>query len=176
MHRLILVLSITVLALPTAAQTTSPTPEVLDQLYKCKALTDDSARLACYDAGVGRVEEAQATGELVAIDREAAKEIKRESFGFNIPSLPKIGLPSFGSDNDADEVTVLKIDRTKKKPRGDYYFYTENGQVWEQVDGAGLRRTPRGDDNTLHVRKAAIGSFLAQLNGKGSGIRVRRIK
>jgi len=176
-HLIAFPLSVLCFAASLDAQTTPATPDVLSQLYKCKQLTDDAARLACYDTGVGRVEQAQETGELVAIDRQAAEEIKRESFGFKIPSLPKIGFPSFGNDDDkADTTTILKLARTRKKARGDYYFYTENGQIWEQVDGAGLRRPPRGDDNTLHIRKAAIGSFLAQVNGTGPGIRVRRIE
>lgn len=178
-HLFAICLSVSCFTLPASAQTPPATPDVLNQLYKCKNLTDNTARLACYDASVGRVEQAQETGELVAIDRKAAKKIKRESFGFNIPSLPKIGFPSFGNDDatdDVDDVTVLNIKRTKKKARGDYYFYTDNGQIWEQVDGTGLRRAPRGDDHTLHIRKAAIGSFLAQVDGKGSGIRVRRIE
>ncbi|WP_017930094.1 hypothetical protein [Robiginitomaculum antarcticum] len=165
------------LSAPSVAQISAPTPEVLTQLYKCKELTNDGARLACYDAGVGLVEQAQETGDLVAIDREAAEGIKRDSFGFNIPSLPKLGFPSFGGDDDAkDDVTIVAITRTKTKARGDYIFYTENGQVWEQVDGRSLRRAPRGNDNQLHIRKAAIGSFLAQVNGTGPGIRVRRVE
>ncbi len=170
-------LIISCLAAPLSAQTAPATPQVLTQLYKCKQIVDDAARLTCYDAGVGRVEKAQKTGELVAIDREAAKEIKRESFGFNIPSLPKISFPSFGDDDDdKSALTVLQIKRSKKKARGDYIFYTENDQVWEQVDGLGLRRVPRGADNELHVRKAAMGSFLARVNGQGASIRVRRIQ
>lgn len=157
------------------AQNAPQTPEVLAQLYKCKTVSDDAARLACFDAGVGRVEQAEVNGELLAIDRQAAQEIKRESFGFNIPSLPRLSLPSFGGDDDEQQdVTVLAIERVKTNRSGEFVFYTKNGQIWEEINRTSMRARPKGDDMMLHIRKAAMGSFLAQVNGKGAGMRVRR--
>lgn len=149
------------------------TPEVLESLFACKTIENPEERLACYDEGVGRVEQAQSSGDLVAIDKQAAEQIKRESFGFNIPSLPKIAFPKLGSDDSLDETVILTIERYRVSARNKYTFYMDNGQVWEQVDGE-VRRKPRGSNQTLHIRPAALGSFIAQINGKGSGIRVRR--
>lgn len=149
------------------------TPEVLEALFACKTIASPEERLACYDEGVGRVEQAQSSGDLVAIDKESAQQIKRESFGFNIPSLPKIAFPKLGGGDDIDETVVLTIERYKVSPRKKYTFYMANGQVWEQIDGE-VRRKPRGKDQTLHIRPAALGSFIAQINGTGPGIRVRR--
>lgn len=155
-----------------AQNETSNTPEVLESLFACKTIEDAEARLACYDEGVGRVEQAQSTGELVAIDKEAAEQIKRDSFGFNIPSLPKFAFPKLGTDGREDEFVTLEVENYRIRPRGEYVFYTSNGQTWEQTDGT-IRRVPKGGF-TLEIKPAALGSYLARIDGEGRSFRVKR--
>lgn len=165
-----------------SAQSADQTPDVLKKLYSCKDIAAPMERLACYDSSVGRVESAQETGELVAIDREAAEEIKKESFGFNIPSLPKIGFlsrrPDTNSGAVADETSddriILAIDRIKTLPRGEIRFYLQNGQIWQQNSKTRISKLKKGQENFLHIRKASVGSYLAQVNGKGPGMRIKR--
>jgi len=168
--------------LPSTAS--GQTPDVLAKLYECKALTDNAARLNCYDAAAGRVEAAQQTGELVAIDREAAEEIQRDSFGFNIPSLPKISLFNRANKDkkdapsakaDFDEV-VFPIKSVRKMNNGRVKFYLENGQVWQQTQDKRVPKIRSGQTYSLQIKKAALGSFMGRVNGKGSGIRIKRVK
>jgi hypothetical protein len=58
----------------------------LVQVYACAEKTPDAVRLACYDQAVSALRTAQAQGEVTAIDKGQARQIERESFGFNLPS------------------------------------------------------------------------------------------
>lgn len=83
---------------PASAQDAPANP--LAAVIACGQITDDAERLACFDREVATIESATQTGELVAVDRAAVREIERDAFGFNLPSLPRISL--FRSLNTAD--------------------------------------------------------------------------
>lgn len=57
-------------------------------------------------------------------------------------------------------------------------FFMSNGQVWEQADSLKVRipKVRNGKTNTATISKAALGSFMLRINGKGSAIRVRRVR
>ena len=62
--------------------------QVLEALTKCADLTDDKARLACYDALAPRVKDALATPpSAVASNAPPTKEEQESWFGFNIDNL-----------------------------------------------------------------------------------------
>jgi len=58
-----------------------------EAVIKCQNITDNNARLACYDKNIQNLTNAQSTGDLIVIDKESADNIERDSFGFNIPSI-----------------------------------------------------------------------------------------
>jgi hypothetical protein len=148
----------------------------LSILYDCAGIESPDARLACFDKSVASLKTAEENKDLVAIDAQSAKKLKKEAFGFNLPSLPKIGLPSFGGDKDGKENLVVGVDSVSKG-RGGYIFRMENGQVWQQSTGS-FNYIPKGD-LTATIKPAAMGSFKISLNnGKTTvrGMRVRRIE
>lgn len=159
------------------AQTKEAGQSPLAVLYECAALTDDAARLACYDSKVANLQVKEERKEIVAIDADAARTIKREAFGFSLPSLPKLGLPSIGgSDDSGPDVLTFPVDSVRKQGR-DYVFYMENGQVWRQSGGR-LNYIPKGD-LTATIKSGAIGSYMLSLsNGKERvrGMRVKRVE
>lgn len=171
-----------------AAMTVSPmtagaqTPDVLTKLYSCKSITDSTARLKCYDQNIGFVETAQETGNLIAIDKAGARKIQKESFGFNIPSIPKLGF--FGnkktkgeksSGDDGFQTVTLEIMSAKKLANGRYQFKLKNDQIWVQTEVSRVPIISKKRTNMIRIKKAALGSFIAQINGSG-GIRVKRIE
>lgn len=159
-----------------AAQESPPSPPVLDQVYACANVSAEAERLACYDAAVGRLRQAQTSGELVAVDRAQAEEIRRDAFGFSLPSLPRLFGGGFsgrddGPDQVIDEIT-LQIARIQRRPDGKHWIHMDNGQVWAMVDSAqSNRRMETGAQVT--VRRAAVGSFMMSFGG-GQALRVRR--
>lgn len=169
------------LAGPVAAQQqTSPgNPGVLDQVYQCRSITDEAQRLACYDGAVGRLQEAQNTGNLVAVDRGQAQEMDREAFGFSLPSLSRIF--GGGSNNSASASTPQfeRVDNIQMEIAGVTHrrnlpstFRMTNGQVWVQIDDEVARNVREGGSVT--IVRASMGSYLMRVEAGGPAIRVRR--
>ncbi|HYD87994.1 MAG TPA: hypothetical protein VEA80_11000 [Vitreimonas sp.] len=157
-----------------AAQEERPAnPQVLDQVYACANIADETQRLACYDGAVGRLRDAQTSGNLVAVDRQQAQEIEREAFGFSLPSLPRI-FGNRGNEAAAPEIAemALTIDRVVTRRNGPATFYMSNGQVWTQIDDENARNARAGGQVT--IRRATLGSFLMSVEAGGPAIRVRR--
>jgi hypothetical protein len=188
--RLVFGLSAALLATAAVQAQDAEEAGVLDAVYACSDVEDATARLACFDAAVGELKSSEAAGEFVAVDSTKAREVEREAFGFNLPSLPKIfglgrgdaeeneGSSGASLTRNAFEAPVdnveLPIRRIATRPDGkNKRFYLENGQVWRQIDGRRLR--VRGDGPfTAHIRRAALGSYLLQIDGDGPAVRVKR--
>lgn len=201
---------------PASAQSAGQ-PDELEAIYACKSISDSLERLACYDNSVGRFEAAQKSGEVVAVSKTAIEKVKRDAFGFNIPSLPGLSTlfggnrkdsksaaksndltdpvkeaavtstpnraakpPATQALPDARDMKEVTLDIRKmtefgyKKTR----FFMTNGQVWEQLDTTRLRipKKRNGEPLKANISKAALGSFVLQINGKGSDIRVKRVR
>ncbi len=152
----------------------------LSVLYTCSEISDPVKRLACFDRSVAGLRTAEQNKEVVAIDAKVARKIKREAFGFNLPSLskiglPKIALPSLGKKDEAD-MLVADVQSVRKSGRK-YVITLKNGQVWRQVGGR-LTYVPKGDLKAT-IKPKSVGSFVLSLNnGKTTvrGLRVRRIQ
>ncbi len=199
------------------AQTVSPeeTPEI-SAIFACQTETDAMKRLACYDEAVGRFETANEQGEVVTISKQQVEAVKKDSFGFNIPSLPKLG-SLFGGKKTAKAQSESKLTapavvqndpkpkakKAKTKPRKSEAIasaeikeitidikkvqefgykklrvFLVNGQVWEQTDSTRIKlpRSRKSDIGSATVRRAALGSYLMQINGKGKAFRVKRVR
>lgn len=160
------------LAAPAIAQESPQRPAILDQVYACANITGEAERLTCYDAAVGRLREAQNSGNLVAVDRAQAQEIERDAFGFSLPSLPRL----FGNRNTeaAPPIaeTSLEIARVSRRPNLPATFTMTNGQVWTQIGTENTGRVREG--GAVTIRRAALGSFLMSVEAGGPAIRVRR--
>lgn len=169
-----------VAALAAVASAQTPTsagqsPEVLARVYACTATTNDAERLACYDAAVGALKSAQAKGEITTIDKAQAKAIERESFGFNLPSLPKLAFPDLFGGGDAPAPTaevkgVIRRVGGQSKP----IFTLDNGQVWQSVDSDTNRNAREGASVT--IRRGLSNSYLMSVETGGTALRVRRVE
>jgi len=175
--------------LPTAYASDDPVvPSPLMTLYECANITVDSERLACFDSKVSNIRKLEENKEFIAIDKATAKSLKKESFGFNLPSIPKLG-KLFKSENksgenseanfseDSDRVSLI-LTKANQYAYQKMRFYFDNGQVWDQVNSESVR-IPKGKDgkpNIAKIRKAAFGSYLMTISGNNRSIRVRRVE
>jgi hypothetical protein len=136
----------------------------------CKAKTDAAERLACYDAAMAKMEQAEASKDLVIMEKAEISKVKKGLFGF---SVPKIGL--FGDDDDDKEEVAKRLETTIKSVRSlgyDKWQVTlEDGAVWAQIDTA-RSVTPRPGDPII-LKKASMGTYFATIAGRG-GIRMKR--
>ena len=144
-------------------------------VYACKDIASDTERLACYDAAVGRLKAAEDAGEVKTFTRTEVEEVKRDSFGFSIPSLPKLafgGKDDKGKDKSDDLKEVTEAVKSIGGKRGALRVTLENGQVWVQIDDKGVN--PRGQ-KSARIYQAALGSYKMKLDG-GLAFRVKRVK
>ena len=167
-----------VIAFVMAAPALADTPASTSAVYACADIADDSERLACYDGAVGRLKAAEEAGEVATVTRAEVEQVKKDSFGFSIPSLPKLALPKLGGDGDnqgsldqiEQAITAAKLNGYKKA-----VVTLENGQVWQQTDTTKVFISKRRPPQTALVKSAAMGSYMMKLDG-GRAFRVKRIK
>jgi len=145
-------------------------------IYACSEITDDVARLACYDETVGRFEAAEAAGEVTTISKSEVEEIKKDSFGFALPSIPRIVMPKFGGDDkdDLDSVTIA-VTEVERLRYDNLRVTLENGQIWEQTDGKRVQFSKRVGVDSAKITRAAFGSFKMKLDN-GVSFRVKRLR
>ena len=166
------------LILAFSAPALAETPAGTSEVYACAAIESDSERLACYDSAVGRLKAAEEAGEVATITRAEVEEVKKDSFGFSIPSLPKLALPKLGGDKDADgalkeiqqTVTSAKLNSYKKA-----VVELESGQVWQQTDSTKITISKKRPPETATVKAASMGSYMMKLDN-GRSFKVKRIK
>ena len=163
----------TLAALSLAAGPAQPQPqqraEMLERLTACRAVADNAARLACYDAAAAALDGAERQGELVVIDRAAVNETRRQLFGFELPTLPRL----FNGDG-SDEITSIEttLERASMMGENRWVFRLADGSVWRQIDSEPVRFQNRAGQ-PVRVRRASLGSFLLTVDGSRA-VRVRR--
>lgn len=144
-------------------------------VYACAGTEDDAARLACYDAAVGRLKAAEEAGEITTITREEVENVQRDTFGLSFPSLPAIAMPRLGGNGDDDgqlDSITFAVANIERNPYDKAVVTLENGQVWIQTDGGMF--SIRGIEEA-EIQRAAFGSFKMKLDG-GRAFRVRRLR
>lgn len=182
-------LVITAMPVSALAQLAQPPGSALNSIYSCADLADPTARLACFDAAVARLRADEASGALIALDQPRAEAVRREAFGFSVPSLFRLRNPSAVTSQGTapavapaasiaeaaeEESQTFSIVRVSQRPSGTV-ITTESGQVWALTDP----RTLEGRANTpfqVRIRRATLGSFIMQVEGRNRGYRVRRVE
>jgi len=137
----------------------------------CKAMADPSERLACYDAAVGALDSAEQKGDIVVVDREQAKAVRRQAFGFTLPSLAMFERGE--KPEELNEVS-LGVERAYRSGEGKWTFELEGGAVWTQNDSETLFREPK-KGSKVEIRKASMGGYFMNVDGQRA-IRARRVK
>lgn len=149
------------------------TPErspLLSEVARCRTITPDAVRLACFDHAAGALDAAERQGEVVVVDRGQIREARRQLFGFEMPALPSM----FGRDEaeakiDAVETTLLSAGQGLD---GKWLFRLADGSEWRQIDSDPVRFQNRtGMD--VRVRRASLGSYQLTA-GRSRAVRVRR--
>lgn len=159
----------------------------LEPIYVCAAKADPTERLACFDAAVATIRAKEAKSEIVTFDKQRVEKVRREAFGFSLPSLPKLGFPAFGGPPKADgkdqsnTALVEEIEEQSfvvvgtRELGGRLVLTLENGQVWRLNDPDELN-APKRLPFKIQIRKATMGSFILTIEGRNKGYRVRRVE
>ncbi len=164
----------TILLGSTKALANPVATSALNTLYGCVEITNDIERLACLDRNLAELRSKEENKEIITIDAKTAKSIQREAFGFSLPTLPKLGLPSFGDDNNkGSDVLTLNVKSVDKRG-SKYVFHMENGQIWQQTGGR-FNYIPRGD-LAATIKSGALGSYKISLSNGNERVRGMKVK
>jgi hypothetical protein len=145
----------------------APTPAVFQAVLDCKTVADATERLACYDKTVGSLETASTQREILVAERATVKEAEKGLFGLN---LPKIRIFGGGDDDEVKEIEST-ISSFRRDENGALIITIADGARWKQLD-IGYQSAKVGDK--IKIRKAALGSFFGNINGR-SGMKMTRL-
>ena len=152
-----------------AAPKSMESSPVVKELKDCRAAVEPAARLACYDAAVGRLLDAEAKRDVVVVDRVQVREARKSLFGLALPELKIFGSGDKEADIDQIETTLASAQMDQNAR---WLFILADNARWRQIDDYSLGRQPRNGDK-VRVMRAALGSFKLSVNG-ASAVRVRR--
>jgi hypothetical protein len=156
-------------ALPAKSSKPRPRPEAFEALVRCRALTDDSARLKCFDAAAATLQQAAENRDLVMVDRKTIQETKRGLFGLDVPDLNP-----FGGDDGVEEIKSIEgvVRSAQQDGDGRWVITLEDNSTWAQTDNYPFAVAPKRG-HKVKVVKASMGSYMMRVNGQ-PGVRAKR--
>ncbi len=133
--------------------------QALQRLTDCRKLTDGVQRLACFDQAAAALDQAEAKGDIVVVDRDQARKVRRQAFGFTLPSLAM-----FERGEKPEDLDNLpgKVAASRQNSAGKWVIRLEDGATWVQVDSNEVPNAPQAGD-PVTIRKAAMGSYMLSL-------------
>ncbi|MBY0237355.1 MAG: hypothetical protein K2W93_20425 [Burkholderiaceae bacterium] len=138
-------------------------------LQSCRALTEAKARLSCYDALADQAaKQPQAPAASTAPLAVAATATTTAA----VPVADTFGL----TNRPKNEPNVIsgQIDGLFEGWGPNQIIYLSNGQAWQVIDGS--RAVVYLKNPKVEIRKAAMGSFMLELEGSNETARVKRLR
>ncbi len=147
---------------------------VIDQLRQCQTISDNQARLTCFDRGMASLDAASRSGEVAIIDRHQIEQTNRQLFGFQVPNLGHLFGGSSSSQVGGETINEIETTLVNAQQRSDgrWVFQLADGSVWQQTNNDRFNvRNREGDP--VRIRRASLSSYLMTVGGS-RGIRVQR--
>ncbi len=172
MNKLLPIVVIALLAGPALAKDPPKQSPLVGALEACRAITDPTQRLACYDKEAGALLAATQAGEVSVVDKSEMRKARKSLFGFSMPNLP-----FFSGDDSANEVSdTLESTVTQASGIGYGKFrltIAEGNAVWETTETYGTMRDPRPGDK-ISIKRGPLGSYLLRI-GNNRGVKGKRV-
>lgn len=147
-------------------------PQIFSDVVQCRSIENDQKRLACYDERVATLDTAQKEHNLLVVDKEQVRETRKGLFGLTLPAV-KIFSGNDDNDEAVNEIEAV-IASVQQIGRGQWAFELDNGAQWVQTDAMALTVPPTAGKSKIRIRRAAMGSFMANVDGQRA-IRVKRV-
>ena len=150
--------------------------EPLAGVLACRAITEATARLACFDresAGLEAKVAAAAVPAPVAAPRPLPPPLDpKKEFGLpeKAVATQEVAAGTRAADTSAIDAHVLGF---AQGADGRGVFTLDNGQVWRQLNSTGEMLIHNGDPVT--ISRAALGSYWLQVKS-GRGCKVSRLR
>lgn len=130
-----------------AAQPEDPTV-ALQTALECRAVTDDGARLRCYDQAVGRLSEVASSGRLIIADPRSY-------------------------DAPAPRNVDSRVRRAREAGYNNWVLELEDGSLWRTAEDSTRQRLPQVGER-VRIERAMLGNYWVQIEERRR-LRVRRI-
>ena len=144
-------------------------PAAVQSLLNCRAITDSTQRLACYDKAAQGFSDAMGKKEVVVIDKARANEARRSLFGFSIPNFGAL----LGGGGDEVSQIESTVEGVVEGPYGALTLKLADGSTWSQIDDTPVALPPRRGDKVV-VKRGALGAYFVKL-GSQPGFKARRV-
>ncbi len=111
---------------------------------------------------------------MVVVDRAQVRAARRSLFGLTLPNLAILDGGAKDAEEKGEGFTEIEttIGRAYRGSDGHWVMVLADGAKWLQTDTRELPGDPAAGKK-IHIRKAALGSYFANING-GIAIRVQR--
>jgi hypothetical protein len=171
-----------------------PREDALHALDQCAAMTDEHARVACYDQAAPQLRAALNAPPSPHPPTEAEQ---KSWFGFDIGNLfgtapaQQTTPQQFGSESlppkplapdetpppgPIDSITA-KVTNYAMDPFGKFVLFLDNDQVWQQIQGDSERATfTKGGGDTVTISRGFIGSYNLSIGNSNKVFKVKRVK
>jgi hypothetical protein len=181
-----------ILALPAASASAGPRDDVVDVLVKCTDVTDNAARLDCYDRAAPQLRAAAQVlvAPLSAMPAtepppQAAAPVSQQDGSFLSSLDPFAGSPQGPSAQQmayqpiGGEILPVTIGVTDYSiaPNGSFSVRLDNGQIWRERNEHYDHPSFRSDSkNVVVIERGLIGGYNLYLRGEGKPYKVLREK
>ncbi|RJY09391.1 hypothetical protein [Aurantiacibacter aquimixticola] len=133
-----------------------------DPYASCVTITDDTERLACFDATYARQ-------RVVVAEREAREEEQREEvFGFR-------GEDRAIEQQESEATLTATVSEVLQGQRRSQVLLLDNGQLWREISGSTLRNRVR-DGWVATVTQHWSGAYEMRFEGRSGYLRVARLR
>jgi hypothetical protein len=152
-----------VVAAPAAGSPATPgRAPAVQAVLECRKIEDSGQRLACFDKAVATMEQAEATGDLVTIDREQRRAARHQAFGLPLPTLSFLDR---GEKPEEVDRILARINSASQDPYGKWTLHLDDGAVWRQIDDKEIDRPPHAG-SAAEIRRGVLGSFTMKIDGQ----------
>jgi hypothetical protein len=146
---------------------------LVGELGRCRSISDNAQRLACFDRASGALLAAASRGDVSVVDRSELRTTRRSLFGFGLPKLP-----FFRGDPTADEASETldsKIASARELGNGKYRIgLTDGNAVWDTLETYEALDPPRSGQ-PVTIKRGALGSYLVRIDGQ-RGVKAKRVQ
>ena len=177
-----------------------PRDDALESVAKCASLTDDHARLVCYDAAAAKVKDALSAPP----QPQVAQTPKEQESWFGLPNIfggngkpaqttpeqfgnesipappppaPKPGEPAPPPPPPIIDSISASVTDFAFHLDGRFTVFLDNGQIWQQLQGdTDKAHFKKSAPNKVVISRGFLGSYNLVLNNEGTGFKVKRIK
>jgi hypothetical protein len=146
----------------TAADKTRERAAELKAVLDCRPIQDTAQRLECFDKAAAALDAAEASGNVVVIDRKQALAARKEAFGFTLPSLAIFDRAATKGEVNAIESTLASANRDSS---GHWILVLDTGARWRQIDNTEVYPEPH-KGSKVKIHKATLGSFVMNIDGQ----------